>query len=277
MKRTGLFLALVMAVTLDFSGCSQMTGTQAKVNTRTEETDVSASEEKVQKAAEEKVKKEKTEKEKTEKAANPDPVVAASVSEESGNETETAAEKENDSAEKEETGTSGETAQSGSDMTQAQVTKTETVPQVSRKAENITANTTGAVSGNVQTTGSTPCQKSDPSCQAPKVSETTAAVTENNVPTPTPAPTGHYVHHEAVTHEEPVYETVTQQVEKCICNDCGEDVTDLINSTGSFSGHAATHPDCWGYHTEHVTVSQQVQTGTRTVVDQEAWDEWVAD
>ncbi|MST83000.1 hypothetical protein [Bilifractor porci] len=272
MKRTGLFLALVMAVTLGFSGCSQMTGTQAKADIKTEKREVPVSEEKVQKAAEENVKKEKTE-----EAIKSDPIATSSVSGESCNETETvAAEKGNDSAEKEETGTSGENARADSDMTQTQVTKTEMVPQENRKAENISANTTGAVSGNVQTTGSTPCQKSDPSCQAPKVSETAAAVTENNVPIPTPAPSGHYVHHEAVTHEEPVYETVTQQVEKCICNDCGEDVTDLINNTGSFSGHAATHPDCWGYHTEHVTVSQQVQTGTRTVVDQEAWDEWVA-
>lgn len=273
MKKTGLFLALVMAVTLSFSGCSQMTGTQAKADIKTEKREVPVSEKKVQKAAEENVKKEKKEKD-----VNSDLVAAISASEESGNETETAAaKKENDSAEKKETGTSGETAQAGSDAAQAQVTTTEMVPQESRKVENISDNTTEAVSGNVQTTGSTPCQKSDPSCQAPKVNETVAAVTENNVPTPTPVPTGHYVHHEAVTHEEPVYETVTQQVEKCICNDCGEDVTDLINSTGSFSGHAATHPNCWGYHTEHVTVSQQVQTGTRTVVDQEAWDEWVAD
>ena len=275
MKRTGLFLALVMAVTLGFSGCNQMTGTQAKADIKTEKREVPVSEEKVQKAAEEKVKKEKTE-----KAVNPDPVVAASVSEESSKETETA-EKGNDPAEKEETGTSGETEQSGSDAAQTQVTKTETVPQENRKAENISANTSGAASGNVQTAGSTSCQKTVPSSQVPKDNETAAAVTENNVPTqaPTsiPTPSGHYVHHDAVTHEEPVYETVTQQVEKCICNDCGEDVTDLINSTGSFSGHAATHPDCWGYHTEHVTVSQQVQTGTRTVVDQEAWDEWVAD
>jgi hypothetical protein len=271
MKKTGLFFALVMAVTLSFSGCSQMTGTQAKADIKTEKREVPVSEKKVQKAAEENVKKEKTEKD-----VNSDPVAAISASEESGNETETAAaKKENDSAEKEETGTSGENAQSGSDT--AQVTKTEAVPQERQKVENISANTSNIVSGNVQTTGSTPCQKSDPSCQAPKVNETAAAVTENNVPTPTPEPTGHYVHHETVTHEEPVYETVTQQVEKCVCNDCGEDVTDLINSTGSFSGHAATHPDCWGYHTEHVTVSQQVQTGTRTVIDQEAWDEWVAD
>lgn len=95
--------------------------------------------------------------------------------------------------------------------------------------------------------------------------------------TPEPTPSGHYVHHDAVTHEEPVYGTVTHTVEKCICNDCGEDITSLIESTGSFAGHAATHPDCWGYHTEHLQITEQMQTGTITVVDQEAYDEWIPD
>ena len=62
------------------------------------------------------------------------------------------------------------------------------------------------------------------------------------------------VHHEPVTHEEPVYEYRT------ICNTCGEDIT----------GHIPDHigPVCQGSYSV-----QQVQTGVNIVTDTEAFDE----
>ena len=71
------------------------------------------------------------------------------------------------------------------------------------------------------------------------------------------------IHHDAVTHEEPVYDWVSYHV----CNQCGTrlDKTTLrshmVNSDGK----------CFSWYTK----DEKVQTGTKTVVDQEAWDETV--
>lgn len=66
------------------------------------------------------------------------------------------------------------------------------------------------------------------------------------------------VHHDAVTHQEPIYEAHQ------ICNNCGADfgtdVMAMIDHSGEF-GHSYR--------------SEEVQIGTRTVVDQDAYDEQV--
>lgn len=70
------------------------------------------------------------------------------------------------------------------------------------------------------------------------------------------------VHHEAVTHEEPIYETWWIDV----CNQCG---AELLNSDEADKHYLENLDTCWSWH----TVKKQIQTGTKTVVDTPAWDE----
>lgn len=72
------------------------------------------------------------------------------------------------------------------------------------------------------------------------------------------------VHHDAVTHEEPIYKnTIVYK-----CNQCGAELAD----TNRLEQHYLANLDtCWSYH----TVEKQIQTGTKTVVDKEAYDETV--
>lgn len=70
------------------------------------------------------------------------------------------------------------------------------------------------------------------------------------------------VHHEAVTHEEPVYEWVSYYV----CNQCGAELADSNQRVQHFLENEDT---CWSYK----TYERQVQTGTKTVIDTPAWDE----
>lgn len=69
------------------------------------------------------------------------------------------------------------------------------------------------------------------------------------------------VHHEAVTHEEPVYNTGYVN----FCNQCGAELAD----TNSLMNHFLDSDTCISYHAEKVTV----QVGTKTVIDTPAWDE----
>ena len=70
------------------------------------------------------------------------------------------------------------------------------------------------------------------------------------------------VHHEAVTHEEPVYEEVCV----IICNQCGSEFSDMQQLEQHFLENAGV---CGSYR----KVARKVQTGTTTVVDKEAWDD----
>ena len=72
------------------------------------------------------------------------------------------------------------------------------------------------------------------------------------------------VHHEAVTHEEPVYEEVCV----IICNQCGAEFSDMQQLKQHNLANAGV---CGSYR----KVARKVQTGTTTVVDKEAWDETV--
>lgn len=70
------------------------------------------------------------------------------------------------------------------------------------------------------------------------------------------------IHHPAETHEEPIYETWSIRV----CNQCGAELTD----TNQLKQHYHDNPEsCWSWRSK----SKQVQVGTTTVVDKEAWDE----
>lgn len=69
------------------------------------------------------------------------------------------------------------------------------------------------------------------------------------------------IHHPAETHEEPIYKnTIVYK-----CNQCGGE----FDYDGLTKHHLENLETCWSYH----TVKKQVQTGTTTVVDKEAWDE----
>ena len=70
------------------------------------------------------------------------------------------------------------------------------------------------------------------------------------------------VHHEAVTHEEPIYETVSV----IVCNQCKSEFSNMQQLE---QHHLANLDTCWSAH----TAKKQIQTGTTTVVDKEAWDE----
>lgn len=72
------------------------------------------------------------------------------------------------------------------------------------------------------------------------------------------------VHHDAVTHEEPVYKLDARS----ICNTCGADIT---GDTYSHTKQHALNGENASWHTERI----KVQTGTKTVVDKAAWDEVV--
>lgn len=68
------------------------------------------------------------------------------------------------------------------------------------------------------------------------------------------------VHHEAVTHEEPVYKWVGYH----ICNQCGARLNDFNEVAEHFDSDT-----CVSYK----TCKEKVQVGTETVVDTQAWDE----
>lgn len=70
------------------------------------------------------------------------------------------------------------------------------------------------------------------------------------------------VHHDAVTHEEPIYKnTIVYK-----CNQCSGEFAD---SHQLEQHHLANLDTCWSYR----TVKKQVQTGTTTVVDKPAYDD----
>lgn len=70
------------------------------------------------------------------------------------------------------------------------------------------------------------------------------------------------VHHDAVTHEEPVYKNTIVHV----CNQCGAEFSDTQQL---MYHHLANEDTCWSAH----TVKKQIQTGTTTVVDKPAYDD----
>lgn len=69
------------------------------------------------------------------------------------------------------------------------------------------------------------------------------------------------VHHEAVTHEEPVYKWVGYH----ICNQCGA----RLDDANQVKWHFLDSDTCVSYK----TCKEKIQVGTETVVDTPAWDE----
>lgn len=90
---------------------------------------------------------------------------------------------------------------------------------------------------------------------------------------------GHTVHHDAVTHTEYItHPEVSHEERRTICGFCG---ADMGNTQDSLNEHLLYHTlrgESIFYSTKTVKiVDQEAWTEEKTVVDKEAWDEWVVD
>ena len=90
---------------------------------------------------------------------------------------------------------------------------------------------------------------------------------------------GHYVHHEAQTHTEYIEHTeVSHEELHFVCNVCGADMGDTQDTIDAHIDYHTMRGESIGYSTKLVKViDQEAWTEEKTVVDKEAWDEWVVD
>ena len=90
---------------------------------------------------------------------------------------------------------------------------------------------------------------------------------------------GHYVHHDAQTHTEYIeHPEVSHEEIHFVCGRCG---ADMGNTQESVDAHLLYHElkgESISYAEKTVkVVDQEAWTEEKTVVDKEAWDEWVVD
>ena len=90
---------------------------------------------------------------------------------------------------------------------------------------------------------------------------------------------GHTVHHEAESHIETIHhDEVSHEEIHCVCGRCG---ADMGNTQESVDAHLLYHElrgESISYADKVVkVVDQEAWTEEKTVVDKEAWDEWVVD
>ena len=90
---------------------------------------------------------------------------------------------------------------------------------------------------------------------------------------------GHTVHHDAVTHTEYIeHPEVSHEERRTICGFCG---ADMGNTQDSLNAHLLYHTlrgEAISYSTKTVKiVDQEAWTEEKTIIDKEAWDEWVVD
>lgn len=90
---------------------------------------------------------------------------------------------------------------------------------------------------------------------------------------------GHYVHHDAITHTEYIeHPEVSHEEIHCVCGRCG---ADMGNTQESVDAHLLYHElrgESISYADKVVkVVDQEAWTEEKTVVDKEAWDEYVID
>ena len=90
---------------------------------------------------------------------------------------------------------------------------------------------------------------------------------------------GHYVHHEAQTHTEYIeHPEVSHEELHFVCNVCGADMGDTQDTIDAHIEYHTMRGESIGYSTKLVKViDQEAWTEEKTVVDKEAWDEWVVD
>ena len=90
---------------------------------------------------------------------------------------------------------------------------------------------------------------------------------------------GHYVHHDAITHTEYIeHPEISHEESHYVCGRCG---ADMGNTQESVDAHLLYHElkgESISYARKTVkVVDQEAWTEEKTVIDKEAWDEWVVD
>lgn len=90
---------------------------------------------------------------------------------------------------------------------------------------------------------------------------------------------GHYVHHEAQTHTEYIeHPEVSHEELHFVCGLCGADMGDTQDTIDVHIDYHTMRGESIGYSTKLVKViDQEAWTEEKTVVDKEAWDEYVID
>lgn len=90
---------------------------------------------------------------------------------------------------------------------------------------------------------------------------------------------GHYVHHEAQTHTEYIeHPEVSHEELHFVCNVCGADMGDTQDTIDAHIDYHTMRGESIGYSTKLVKViDQEAWTEEKTVIDKEAWDEYVID
>ena len=90
---------------------------------------------------------------------------------------------------------------------------------------------------------------------------------------------GHYVHHDAQSHTEYIEHPEVSHTElHYVCNVCGDDMGTTWDSINSHILYHAEKGESIGYAQKEVkVVDQEAWTEEKTVIDKEAWDEWVVD
>lgn len=90
---------------------------------------------------------------------------------------------------------------------------------------------------------------------------------------------GHTVHHEAESHIETIHhDEVSHEEIHYVCNVCGDDMGTTWDSINSHILYHAEKGESIGYAQKEVkVVDQEAWTEEKTVIDKEAWDEWVVD
>ena len=90
---------------------------------------------------------------------------------------------------------------------------------------------------------------------------------------------GHYVHHEAQTHTEYIeHPEVSHEELHYVCGLCGADMGDTQDTIDVHIDYHTMRGESIAYAQKNVkVVDQEAWTEEKTVVDKEAWDEWVVD
>lgn len=90
---------------------------------------------------------------------------------------------------------------------------------------------------------------------------------------------GHTVHHDAVTHIEYIeHPEVAHEELHFVCNVCGADMGKTQDSINAHLLYHTLRGESIGYAQKMVkVVDQAAWTEEKTIVDKEAWDEWVVD
>ena len=90
---------------------------------------------------------------------------------------------------------------------------------------------------------------------------------------------GHYVHHDAQTHTEYIEHPEVSHVElHFVCNVCGADMGKTQDTINAHIDYHDNRGESIGYAQKEVkVVDQAAWTEEKTVIDKEAWDEYVID